>query len=133
MSSVESLEMQLRDEIKEKLELGMARGGFKTQREAAANLRMEPATLNVYLMKKATPSAFFLLTVCKAWNLRIEFDGIEFGAKKISAKQKATRKTPEQLPLFSVLKELENHDLDVTIGKKSLDRLELNVQIRFAS
>jgi len=133
MPSAEQREMQLRDEIKRKLELGMARQGFRTQKDAAEDLGVEPATLNVYLKKKATPSAFFLLSVCKAWSLKIEFEGAEFGARKVPEKRKGTESGPEQLPLFSVLKELENHDLDVTIGKRSLDRLQLNVQIRFAS
>jgi transcriptional regulator with XRE-family HTH domain len=133
MSAANALEMDLREEIKKKLEDGIIRQRFKTQKDAAEDLGVDAARLNAYLKKKATPSAFFLLTVCKAWHLKIVFDGTEFAARKVPETRKATRDLPEQLPLFAVLKELENRNLDVTIGRKSLDRLELNVQIRFAS
>ncbi|HTU33072.1 MAG TPA: helix-turn-helix transcriptional regulator [Candidatus Acidoferrum sp.] len=132
MPSANTTEGDLREEIRKKLEDAI-RQRFVTQRDAADDLGIDLARLNSYLKKKATPSAFFLLKACKAWNLKIEFEGTEFYARRLPEKRKAAKSTPEQLPLFSVLKELENRNLDVTIGKKSLDRLELNVQIRFAS
>ncbi len=132
MPHVEPREMDFREEIRRKLEYAMGRQGLKTQKQAAEQLGVSPARFNLYLKKKATPSAFFLMTACKLWRLNIEFDGIEFKSKKLSDKQKASRSSPEQLPLFSALRELENQNLGVRIEKKALDRLALSVEIRFA-
>jgi transcriptional regulator with XRE-family HTH domain len=134
MTQAELDEMSLREEIRRRLEDAMARRGIKTQKDAAEELGVTPARLNIYMKKKATPSAFFLMTACRRWNLKIEFDGIEFIPKKIPDNQRLRKGTQQQqLPLFSALKELDNQNLGVRIEKKALDRLELNVEIRFAS
>ena len=127
------LEMQLREEIKQRFEGAMVRHRIKTQKEAAQQIGVNPATFSLYIKKEVTPSAFVLLKACKRWNLRVVHDGVEFTARQLSKKEHSRRKSPEQLPLFSALKGLVDDNLGIRINKKGPDRLDLSLEIKFAS
>ncbi len=131
MSQVGGLEMQLREEIKRRFEEAMSRYRIN-QKEAAKQIGISPQRFNLYMAKEATPSAFVFLNACKRWNLRVVHKNVEFGAKKLSKKQQSRRERPEQLLLFSVLKELGDDSLGIRINKKGPDRLDLSLEIKFA-
>ena len=131
MSNVEGLEMQLREELKRRFERAMLRHQIN-QGEAAEQIGVTAQAFSLYMARKVTPSAFVFLKACKRWNLRVVFEGEEFGARKLSKKQKARRESPEQLLLFSALKELGDDNLGIKINRIASDRLDLSLEINFA-
>ncbi len=135
MSQAVGLEMEFRGQIKRLFEEAMVNRRIN-QREAAKEIGISPQRFSHYMAKEATPSAFVLLKACKKWNLRFVHEGVEFGAKNLSKKQQLRRDSPEQLPLFSALRELGDESLDIRINKKENkkepDRLHLSLEIRFA-
>jgi transcriptional regulator with XRE-family HTH domain len=131
MSQVVGLEMDFREHISRLFE-GARINQRISQKEAAKQIGISPQRFNLYLAKQATPSAFVFLKACKRWNLKVVHEGVEFSARKLSKKQQSRLQSPEQLPLFSVLKELGDDSLDVRINKKGPDRLDLSLEIKFA-
>jgi len=132
MSEAEGLEMRLREEIKRLFEEAMSRYGIK-QNEAAKQIGITPQQFGNYLAKGATPSAFVFLTACKIWNLKVIHENVEFGVKKLSNKQRSRLPSPDQLLLFSALKELGDDSLGIRINKKGPDRLDLSLEIKFVA
>ena len=131
MAQVEESEMQLREEIKLRFKEAMFRHRIN-QSQAAKQIGITRAAVSRYMATSATPSAFVFLKACKRWNLRVVHDGVEFGARNLSKKQQSRRESPEQLPLFSALKELGDDSLGIRINKKGPDRLDLSLEIKFA-
>jgi transcriptional regulator with XRE-family HTH domain len=114
--------------------LNQAVVGKMSKKTAAATLGVSRQMLEVYLNGEAMPGSDVIMRAMKAWGIPFRFRGRQISVSQLSKPTAVAASAPEQLslPLEDAIRHLGPEDLGVSISKKGMDRVELQVSIKFA-
>jgi hypothetical protein len=103
------------------------------KKSAAATLGVSRQMLDLYLNGRATPGPDIILRAMKEWKLRFKHRGQEISSSHFERNLPSVKASaPQQLNLFDAINSLDQRDLQITLTKKSPDRIEMQVSIKFA-
>ena len=124
---------EILSEVKEKFGACVGSGQGKTPvHEAARILNVSRQTVHRYINGEVVPRGEVLIAAFRAWGLVLRYRGVDIAATK-SESMHSVGAQPTQLRLFDLVDDLRERDLEVTIGKKTVEGIELNVKLRFSA
>jgi hypothetical protein len=124
---------EILSEVKEKFSACIGSGPGKTPVHIAARiLNVSRQTVHRYINGEVIPRGDILLAAFREWGLVLRYRGVDIVATRIQSSESASL-PPIQLKLFELVDDLRERDLDVKIGNKSVDGIELNVRLRFSA
>lgn len=123
---------KFRAEVAKKFRQVMKERGW-SQARAARELGVKRQAFHQYVRGATTPRADVLARACINWGITLGYRGHVFGKEAFDTTSTPPDVKPVQLNLFDDPQVLRNRHVEVKIGSKGTDSLELLVNIRFAS
>ena len=125
---------ELLAEVKEKFGARIGSGEGKIPiHEAARVLNVSRQTVHRYINGDVMPRGEVLMAAFRAWGLVLRYRGVEVTVATSGPLAVEGDSQPIQMELFELVEDLRDRDLEVTIAKKSIEGIELNVRLRFSA
>jgi len=124
---------EILSEVKEKFSACIGSGQGKIPvHQAARILNVSRQTVHRYINGEVIPRGEVLIAAFREWGLVLRYRGVDIVATPSEATASGSPPAT-QLRLFDLVDDLRERDLEITIGKKTVEGIELNVRLRFSA